>query len=111
MNINSASENRHAIVIGGSMARLLAARVLADCYEHVTLVERDALAPSPENRRSVPQGRGTRMGCWRVAVELSKHYFRAFPTNWLWLGRCLVTMLATSAGSWREPATSVSRAS
>ncbi len=59
MNINSASEHRHAIVIGGSMAGLLAARVLADYYEQVTLVERDALGRSPGNRRGVPQGRHT----------------------------------------------------
>jgi phytoene dehydrogenase-like protein len=32
---------RHAIVIGGSMAGLLAARVLADYFEQVTILERD----------------------------------------------------------------------
>jgi 2-polyprenyl-6-methoxyphenol hydroxylase-like FAD-dependent oxidoreductase len=48
-----------AIVIGGSMAGLLTARVLADYYEHVTLVERDGLAPSADSRRGVPQGRHT----------------------------------------------------
>ncbi len=48
----------HAIVIGGSMAGLLAARVLADHFDRVTLVERDALddaAAAP--RKGVPQGR------------------------------------------------------
>ena len=46
-----------AIVIGGSMAGLLAARVLADHFETVTLVERDLHEPQPEFRRGVPQGR------------------------------------------------------
>ncbi len=46
-----------AIVMGGSLAGLLAARVLADSYQRVTIVERDALVPSIECRRGVPQGR------------------------------------------------------
>jgi 2-polyprenyl-6-methoxyphenol hydroxylase-like FAD-dependent oxidoreductase len=47
----------HAVVLGASMAGLLAARVLSDAYERVTLVERDALPTRPERRRGVPQGR------------------------------------------------------
>ena len=59
MNRNYSNEHRHAIVIGGSMAGLLAARVLAEHYEQVTLVERDGLPVSREPRRGVPQGRHT----------------------------------------------------
>ncbi|MGH7293488.1 MAG: FAD-dependent oxidoreductase, partial [Polyangiaceae bacterium] len=47
----------HAIVLGGSIAGLLAARVLADHFERVTLVERDPLARDNEPRKGVPQGR------------------------------------------------------
>src|SRR5690349_18054388 len=47
---------QHALVIGGSMAGLLAARVLTDHYDRVTVVERDRLDPGPEPRRGVPQG-------------------------------------------------------
>jgi 2-polyprenyl-6-methoxyphenol hydroxylase-like FAD-dependent oxidoreductase len=47
----------HAVVIGGSMAGLLAARVLAEAYARVTVVDRDDLAPSGAPRRGVPQGR------------------------------------------------------
>jgi 2-polyprenyl-6-methoxyphenol hydroxylase-like FAD-dependent oxidoreductase len=46
-----------AIVIGGSMAGLTAARVLADHFEEVLLVERDALPDTDEPRKGVPQGR------------------------------------------------------
>ena len=46
----------HAIVAGGSIAGLLAARALSDHFEQVTLIERDALARSPEPRKGVPQG-------------------------------------------------------
>jgi 2-polyprenyl-6-methoxyphenol hydroxylase-like FAD-dependent oxidoreductase len=47
---------KHAVVIGGSMAGLLAARVLSDRYERVTLIERDAFPAVGEQRRGVPQG-------------------------------------------------------
>ncbi|WP_199254010.1 FAD-dependent oxidoreductase [Mycolicibacterium mengxianglii] len=47
----------HAVVLGASMAGLLAARVLTDFYDRVTLVERDELPGGVEHRRGVPQGR------------------------------------------------------
>ena len=47
----------HAVVLGASMGGLSAARVLADHYETVTVVERDVLPHSSANRRGVPQGR------------------------------------------------------
>ncbi|BBY84181.1 FAD-dependent monooxygenase [Mycolicibacterium pulveris] len=46
-----------AVVLGASMSGLLAARVLADCYRSVMVVERDVLPDKPANRRGVPQGR------------------------------------------------------
>jgi 2-polyprenyl-6-methoxyphenol hydroxylase-like FAD-dependent oxidoreductase len=50
---------KHAIVIGGSMSGLLAARVLTDYFERVTIVERDHFPANGEQRRGVPQGRHT----------------------------------------------------
>jgi 2-polyprenyl-6-methoxyphenol hydroxylase-like FAD-dependent oxidoreductase len=47
----------HAVVLGASMGGLLAARVLSDFYETVTVVERDVLPDDAVNRRGVPQGR------------------------------------------------------
>jgi glycine/D-amino acid oxidase-like deaminating enzyme len=47
----------HAIVIGGSMVGLLAARVLADHFDHVTIVERDRLPEGPAPRKGLPQAR------------------------------------------------------
>ena len=47
----------HAVVLGASMAGLVATRALADFYETVTVVERDALGDGAEPRRGVPQGR------------------------------------------------------
>jgi 2-polyprenyl-6-methoxyphenol hydroxylase-like FAD-dependent oxidoreductase len=48
---------QHAVVVGASMGGMLAARVLADFYQTVTVVERDVLPDDPTNRRGVPQGR------------------------------------------------------
>ncbi|MEX0168366.1 FAD-dependent oxidoreductase [Streptomyces sp. LMG1-1-1.1] len=48
---------RHAVVIGGSLAGLLAARVLAEHAERVTVVERDRYPEGQEARAGVPQGR------------------------------------------------------
>jgi heterodisulfide reductase subunit A-like polyferredoxin len=46
-----------AVVVGGSVAGLLATRVLADAVDEVLLVERDAWLDVPDHRRGVPQGR------------------------------------------------------
>ncbi|WP_149181906.1 FAD-dependent monooxygenase [Streptomyces sp. TRM49041] len=48
---------RHAVVIGGSIAGLLAARALAEHAEQVTVVERDRFPEEAEPRAGVPQGR------------------------------------------------------
>ena len=49
--------DKHALVLGGSIAGLLAARVLADHYATVTVVERDRLPTGAVQRRGVPHGR------------------------------------------------------
>jgi 2-polyprenyl-6-methoxyphenol hydroxylase-like FAD-dependent oxidoreductase len=46
-----------AVVLGASMAGLLAARVLADSYRQVTVIDRDQLPETPMHRRGVPHGR------------------------------------------------------
>ena len=46
-----------AVVLGGSIAGLLAARVLADAYANVVVVERDELPDAAAHRRGVPQSR------------------------------------------------------
>ena len=46
-----------AVVIGASIAGLLAARVLADSYGQVTVIDRDELPETPAHRRGIPHGR------------------------------------------------------
>jgi 2-polyprenyl-6-methoxyphenol hydroxylase-like FAD-dependent oxidoreductase len=60
-----------AVVVGASMAGLLAARVLSDHFEKVTVVERDTLPDVGEDRRAVPQGRHAHvlLGSGQQAIE------------------------------------------
>lgn len=46
-----------AVVLGGSIAGLFAARVLADAYDEVVIVDRDVLLGVDGPRRGCPQGR------------------------------------------------------
>jgi 2-polyprenyl-6-methoxyphenol hydroxylase-like FAD-dependent oxidoreductase len=58
--MNAANTKRtHAVVMGASVAGLLAARVLAEHFEKVTVVEKDACPTDGGARAGVPQGRHT----------------------------------------------------
>ncbi|HET9139876.1 FAD-dependent oxidoreductase [Actinophytocola sp.] len=50
-------KRNHAVVLGASMAGLLAARVLAEEFDRVTLIDRDTMPPDARHRRGVPQSR------------------------------------------------------
>jgi 2-polyprenyl-6-methoxyphenol hydroxylase-like FAD-dependent oxidoreductase len=63
----------HAIVIGGSIAGLVSARILADYFDQVTILERDHIEPQPEVHKSIPQGNHLHtvlMGGLQVLSEL-----------------------------------------
>lgn len=68
----SVTRGGHAVVIGGSMAGLLTARVLADHFERVTVVERGPLPEGVENRKGVPQGRHAHVLLPRGQVVVGK---------------------------------------
>jgi len=57
VNNRTAKCGKQAIVIGGSFAGLLAARVLSDHFDRVTLIERDEMNDRPEARKGQPQVR------------------------------------------------------
>ena len=48
-----------ALVLGGSIGGIVAARVLSEVYEQVTVIERDASPALGEQRKGVPQGHHT----------------------------------------------------
>jgi 2-polyprenyl-6-methoxyphenol hydroxylase-like FAD-dependent oxidoreductase len=73
----SSPARQHAVVIGGSIAGLLAARVLADHFARVTIVERDQLPADPVFRAGVPQGRHLHVLLER-GQQLLEHYLPGF---------------------------------
>src|ERR1700685_1817260 len=67
--------NTHAIVIGGSMAGLCAARVLRRVLDQVTVIDRDAYPSGAHERPGVPQSRHVHALLMRGRLELD----RLFP--------------------------------
>jgi 2-polyprenyl-6-methoxyphenol hydroxylase-like FAD-dependent oxidoreductase len=64
---------QQAVVIGGSVAGLMTARVLADHFDAVTVLERDPVNERPALRQSIPQGshlHGLLLGGERVMAAL-----------------------------------------
>ena len=59
-----------AVVIGGSIAGLLAARALAGTFDQVTVLDRDVLPEGPSARRGVPQSRQVHALLARGAASL-----------------------------------------
>lgn len=69
----TANQHNHAIVIGGSMAGLLAARVLSERFTQVTVIERDQLPAGAELRKGTPQarhGHGLLAGGYQIMARL-----------------------------------------
>lgn len=66
--------SKNAIVIGGSMAGLITARVLSTYFEHVTVLERDQFSDGPEPRKGTPQSYHLH-GLLAKGGELLDHYF------------------------------------
>ena len=54
-SISASQKISHAIVIGGSIARLITSRILAESFERVTVLERDYSAEIAEPRAELPQ--------------------------------------------------------
>ena len=105
---------QQAVVIGGSLAGLMTARVLADSFEHVTVLERDEIEDRPVPRKSVPQGNhlhGLLQGGQRVLSSLFPGFtddLRTHGATRAIVGRDIVWHLPDGkaynvTGSLREP--------
>jgi 2-polyprenyl-6-methoxyphenol hydroxylase-like FAD-dependent oxidoreductase len=66
-----------AVVLGASIAGLLAARVLADFFDTVVVVERDALPAGVSDRKGVPQGRHVHL-LWGRGSSVIEDLFPGF---------------------------------
>ena len=71
----------HAVVLGAGMAGLLAARVLADAYERVTVVERDPLPDDGGESAGCPAGPARPPAGARAGRRSSTNSFRACSTT------------------------------
>jgi 2-polyprenyl-6-methoxyphenol hydroxylase-like FAD-dependent oxidoreductase len=93
-------QHRHAIVIGGSIAGLLAARVLTDHFETVTLIERDRFPEGPNPRPGVPQALQVH-GLLKKGQEILEKLFPGIQDELVAGGATLVDM---AAQPWYTPA-------
>ncbi len=68
---------KHAVVIGGSIAGLMSARVLADYFDSVTVLERDQIDPRPAVHKSIPQGNHVH-GIWPSGMGVMTSLYPGF---------------------------------
>ena len=71
MSSMETGSRRQAVVVGASIAGVLAAHSLAERFDRVTLVDRDSMPPGPLARPGVPHGRHTHglLAQGRAAIE------------------------------------------
>ena len=68
------SLRQHAIVLGGSLTGLLAARVLSQYYARVIIIEKDTVHREPESRKGQPQTRHLH-GLLPSGLQVMSRYF------------------------------------
>jgi 2-polyprenyl-6-methoxyphenol hydroxylase-like FAD-dependent oxidoreductase len=74
---------QRAVVIGGSLAGLMTARVLADHFDAVTIFERDYIDDQPGLHQSIPQGNhihGLLLGGQQVMASLYPDFLAQLAT-------------------------------
>jgi 2-polyprenyl-6-methoxyphenol hydroxylase-like FAD-dependent oxidoreductase len=81
----------HAVIIGGSLAGLMAARVLSSYFAQVTILERDPVANAPEARKGQPHTRHLH-GLLAKGLEVFCHYFPDLPPGLVKHGALLMDM-------------------
>lgn len=101
MGRKAATRNGHAIVIGGSTAGILSARVLADHYERVTIVEHDPFPDGSSPRKGVPQGKHLHVLLMRGRLIL-EHFFPGITTELVKSGA--IALDVTQDLAWLTPA-------
>jgi 2-polyprenyl-6-methoxyphenol hydroxylase-like FAD-dependent oxidoreductase len=71
---------KQALVLGGSMAGLLAARVLSDYFDRVTILDRDVFPPLPKIVEASP-GAVTLMACLPVGARRWNTFSLVLPAS------------------------------
>lgn len=88
--------NSHAIVIGGSVAGLLTARVLTDFFETVTVIERDHLPDQPAIRKGAPHAPHAH-GLFVRGQQIMEEFFPGFTATLLNRGATPINMGSEAA--------------
>lgn len=100
--MTQSSPPRHAVVIGGSLAGLLAAAVLAE-HATVTIIDADLLPEGPQARRGLPQARHVHL-LWSGGARAIEEILPGITDDWTAAGafrRSLPTDLVTkTAHGW-----------
>jgi flavin-dependent dehydrogenase len=93
-----------AVVIGGSLAGLLAARILTEHFDRVTLIERDRFPADPLFRSGVPQARHLHV-LWTRGLEIAEGLFPGLEKELIAAGaeeiRVPADVLWLTAAGWR----------
>ena len=89
------------IVIGGSMAGMLAARVLSETFDRVTILERDVISGDLEGRPGVPQARHLHALLPR-GRRILEHWFPGITSEFQTAGAEILDVANESHGSRRK---------
>ncbi|WP_110513569.1 FAD-dependent oxidoreductase [Herpetosiphon llansteffanensis] len=73
-------QRQQAVVIGASIAGLVAARALANHFQHVIIVERDGLNDATQPRKGVPQANHVHI-LLTGGLNVLQHYFPSFTSD------------------------------
>ncbi len=92
-------------MVGGSLTGLVAARVLADHFRDVVLVERDRFPDGPDARKGVPQARHLHV-LLKGGERILRHYFPGLREELLQDGASLLDMAGDTRwrffGGWKR---------
>lgn len=103
---SSSLRGQRALVLGGSLTGLLAARALAPWFQEVTIVERDPLNGAQEWRKGVPQSRHVHVLLKRGEWILER-YFPGLVRDLLASGSEQIDMVGDTRwyyfGGWKTP--------
>lgn len=105
----SKKTGKKVVVIGASMAGLLAARALADHFEQVILLERDTFPAPGLNRKGVPQGKHTHI-LLELGRQIMERYFPGLTDELTRLGATSITDVSSNirwfhSGGYHQPGT------
>ena len=72
------TRHEHAVVIGSSIAGLLAANVLRDHFDQVTVLDRNRLPAGPQMRRGTPHARHVQT-YWLGGLQAVERMLPGYP--------------------------------